>query len=302
MTDSRMVGIDAGGTNVRIGLSHVASDHAMTPLVIPASEDGGPEPLQALSDWSCYEPDKTVSVVAGITKVSRAGVVERWEQALLRLFPHAKVQVVPDFQIAFHGAVPGGVGVAALAGTGSVMYGENALGESARVGGRGWEYGDEGSGTWLTTEAIRRTIRAMDSIDGLSPLYTVICGHLGESSDAGRLAEAARRETLSRGRGFLVPLIADQARQGDAEAINLFVGAAGWIGAQVRTTLQRLTFDSGSPVTIARVGGLWDVGPLMTEPFAQVMARWYPHAAIIREDASPLIGALRLTEKGLLTR
>jgi N-acetylglucosamine kinase-like BadF-type ATPase len=249
-----------------------------------------------------FDREQVVSVAAGITKVSRAGVVLRWETILRSLFPNAAVHVVPDYQIAFHGAVPGGVGVGALAGTGSVMYGESAAGATVRVGGRGWEYGDEGSGAWLTTEAIRRTIRCLDGMEPMSDLCRVICRHLGEPDDAGRLGAAARRETQSLGRGFLVPLLAEQAKQGDAEAVNLFVGAAGWLGAQVRTTLRRLEFDSGSPVTIARMGGLWDVGPLLTEPFANVMARWYPGAQIIAADAPPIVGALRLAEQALRTR
>jgi N-acetylglucosamine kinase len=281
-----LLGIDAGGTNIRAAVSDTRfSLQEAPPLVVSAAEDGGPEPLHLLSDTLGRE--SVISVAAGITKVSRAGVVDRWKESLQTLFPNAVVRVVPDFEIAFHGAVAGGVGVAALAGTGSVIYGENRLGESVRVGGRGWEYGDEGSGSWLTTEIIRRTIRAMDGIDVMSPLCHSVCQYLGEHEDAGRLAEAARRETYARGRGFLVPLLVEQASLGDSEAANLFVGAAGWIGALVRTALRRLEFDTGEPLTIARVGGLWDVGPLLTDPFAQLMSRWYPRGGNRLRRCSP---------------
>jgi N-acetylglucosamine kinase-like BadF-type ATPase len=182
------------------------------------------------------------------------------------------------------------------------MYGENASGVSLRVGGRGWEYGDEGSGTWLTTEAVRRSIRGLDGMEPISPLCRAVCEHLGETADAGRLGEAARQETQKRGRGFLVPLLVEQADLGDVEAVNLFVGAAGWLGAQVRTALRRLHFESDDQVTIARVGGLWDVGPLITDPFTQVMGRWYPRAAIIAADAPPIVGALRLAAQGTSPR
>jgi N-acetylglucosamine kinase-like BadF-type ATPase len=302
-TEKVIVGIDAGGTSIRIAVSDSASPRqGESPLVISATDDGGPEPLQVLTRSNLVDRHKVVSVAAGITKVSRTGVVMRWEEALRTLFPNAAVQVVPDFRIAFYGAVPGGVGVGALAGTGTVMYGENAAGESVRVGGRGWDYGDEGSGAWLTTEAVRRTIRGLDGMEPLSPLCKAVCERLGEGTDAGNLGEAARQENLKLGRGFLVPLLAEQARQGDAEAVNLFVGAAGWIGAQVRTTLRRLGFESDSPVIIAQMGGLWDVGPLLTEPFANVMTRWYPKAVIVAADAPPITGALRLAEQGTMPR
>ena len=298
-----VVGIDAGGTSVRVAVSERAYLRQDVPLrVVNAAEDGGPEPLEVLLRSAGFDCERVVSVAAGITKVSREGIVERWEAMLRSLFTNALVRVVPDYQIAFHGAVPGGVGVGALAGTGSVMYGENAAGESVRVGGRGWEYGDEGSGGWLTTGAVRRTIRCLDGMEPMSDLSRAICRHLGEQDDAGRLGEATRRITLTEGRGFLVPLLAEQAGLGDSEAANLFVGAAGWIGAQVRTTLRRLAFESDSAVTIARMGGLWDVGPLLTDPFTNVMSRWYPQAQIVAADASPIVGALRLAGQAIRLR
>jgi N-acetylglucosamine kinase-like BadF-type ATPase len=295
-----IVGIDAGGTNIRIAIAERGGVfQEATPTIVNAAEDGGPEPLKSLLTSAGFDRNHVVSVAAGITKVSRTGIVDRWESLLRNLFPSAALRVVPDFQIAFHGAVPGGIGVGALAGTGAVMYGENAAGATVRVGGRGWEYGDEGSGAWLTTEAIRRTLRGLDGMEEMTPLCCRIGKHLNESTDAGKLGEAARRITQEQGRGFLVPLLVEQAMQSDTEAINLFVGAAGWLGAQVKTTLRRLEFEASAPVTIARMGGLWDVGPLLTDPFALVMARWYPEANLIPADAAPIVGALRLAEQGL---
>ena len=300
-TEKLIAGIDAGGTNLRLAVLREGEPlTAASPIIAVAADDGGPEPLRALVTDAGFDRNTVDSVAAGITKISRAGVGERWGAMLRELFPKAKVQVVPDFRIAFYGAVPTGVGVSALAGTGSVMYGENGDGRAVRVGGRGWEYGDEGSGAWLTTEAIRRTIRALDGMEETTPLCRAVCDYLGESEDAGRLGEAARRETQTLGRGFLVPLLLEKAEAGDTEAANLFVGAAGWIGAQVKTTLRRLAFESDAPVTIARVGGLWEVGTLLTAPFTQVMHRWYPHAEIINADAPPLTGALRLAEQAAL--
>ena len=302
-----IVGIDAGGTNLRLAVSRrgepltevteVTEVTEATPLIAAAADDGGPEPLRTLVATADFDRNAVVSVAAGITKISRAGVGERWKAVLHALFPQALIQVVPDFRIAFYGAVPTGVGVSALAGTGSVMYGENGDGCAVRVGGRGWEYGDEGSGAWLTTEVIRRSIRALDGREETTPLCRAVCDHLGESEDAGKLGEAARCQTQALGRGFLVPLLLAHAEAGDGEAANLFVGAAGWIGAQVRTTLRRLAFETESRVTIARVGGLWDAGPVLTVPFTQVIRRWYPQAEIRDADAPPLAGALRLAQQ-----
>ncbi|MBC8102156.1 MAG: hypothetical protein H7Z41_06160, partial [Cytophagales bacterium] len=192
-TGDRIVGVDAGGTLVRLAVSQPGAplSEALV-MTTPASEDGGPEPLISLLKLAPLDPSKVLGAVAGVTKVSRPGVTDRWEDLLRAVFPNATLRVVPDFQIAYHGAVSGGIGVAALAGTGSVIYGEDAQGNRARVGGRGWEYGDEGSGAWLTTEALRRTLRALDGFETSATLARLVGGYLKETEDAGRLAQSAR--------------------------------------------------------------------------------------------------------------
>lgn len=264
----------------------------------PSAADGGPEALIPLVRQAELPAANVVSVCAGITKVTRAGVAADWEAALHTLFPGAVVQVVPDFAIAFRGAIPDGVGVAALAGTGSVIYGEDGRGGAVRVGGRGWEFGDEGSGAWLTTEAVRRTLRAVDGLEEISSLQERVAAALG-GGDAGVLGEAARRRAADEGRGFLVPLIAAAAQEGDREALDLFVGAAGWLGAQVRAAVERLTFHAGAPIPVATVGGLWQIGDPLLHPFTRVLSRFaarcHPAGLTpVAPDAAPVVGALRL--------
>lgn len=285
--DALVIGIDAGGTSVRVVVA--PWDAPAAPLAESrgaAQADGGPGALDA--PLAGVPSERVIAVCAGVAGVSRAGIRAAWEADLARRFPHARIAVVPDFVIAFHGAT-GGVGIAVLAGTGSVAYGEDGRGGASRVGGRGWEYGDEGSGAWLTAEMLRRTLRALDGIADPTPLTDAVCAHLG-TRDAGELAERARRQAGSdAGRGFLVPFAAQHARSGDAEAAGLFRDAADALALLARAAAARL--DLPGEIPVATVGGLWEIGDSLREPFGQRVRELLPRARVIAPLAAPVRGA-----------
>ena len=295
---SLVLGVDAGGTSLRVRIADARTGEAVGAAEGMAAPDGGPGTLSPLISAALRQanigPEAIGAVCAGITKISRGGVPESWGASLATLFPllfPGQCRIVADYVIAFHGAIPGGIGVAVVAGTGSVIYGEDGQGGAVRVGGRGWEFGDEGSGAWLTTEAVRRTLRALDGLENSTPLTEAVCQLLGTREPAA-LGEAARAHAASEGRGFLVPFLLDKARAGDPEAVNLFVGAGGWLAAYVRAVANRLQLPQTA--TIATIGGLWEAGDLLRDPFQTVVHRWLPDARIVAPDAAPVVGATRL--------
>lgn len=298
-----VAGIDAGGTSVRLILEDAVLGERLYEGAATADPAGGPQPLRAL--WSEVRQHiegtswDVRAVVAGITKFSRQGVVELWKQELRHLCPGAEIRILPDYVIAFHGALPAGRGMIVIAGTGSVIYGENESGTTARVGGRGWEFGDEGSGAWLTTEAVRRTLRAMDGVEAGTPLTHAVIAAVAPTGDAGVLGEAARQRIEVEGRGFLVPLLLERAHAGDAESAELFVGAAGWLGKQCYAAAVRLGLDLTASIPVSPIGGLWSAGDLLSVPFEKVLRRWMPAVVIASPAGEPVTGAVRLARNTL---
>ncbi|MEQ1918739.1 MAG: hypothetical protein ABL955_06025, partial [Elusimicrobiota bacterium] len=61
----------------------------------------------------------------------------------------ARVDVVPDFEIAHRAAFGSGPGVLLVASTGSIAFARGTDGKARRAGGLGPLLGDEGSGCWL---------------------------------------------------------------------------------------------------------------------------------------------------------
>src|SRR5271169_781399 len=102
-------------------------------------------------------------VCAGIAGTGRRNVVRRIMVFLGQEFPAALAQVTTDYEIALEAAVGSGPGVVLIAGTGSVAYGRNAAGETARAGGYGPWIGDEGSAFEVGRRAVSAVARTRDT-------------------------------------------------------------------------------------------------------------------------------------------
>lgn len=80
------------------------------------------------------------------------------------------LDVAHDTPAALAGATGGAPGIAIIAGTGSVAFGESAEGHVARSAGFGYLFGDEGSGFGVARDALRAAMIAVDRGDWMSPL------------------------------------------------------------------------------------------------------------------------------------
>src|SRR3984957_3010301 len=67
--------------------------------------------------------------------------------------------VTDDAVIALAGATAGEPGIVVIAGTGSIALGRNAGDRTARAGGWGYLFGDEGGAFWIARQALRAALR-----------------------------------------------------------------------------------------------------------------------------------------------
>ena len=140
--------IDGGGTNVR-AIGETAGRRTRL-FQIPAAA------------WSLETAVRRVRhriVPGGEIIVGVRGVWTPHERSALqrRLSAgRARLRVTSDIELAHALAFPKGVGIVLNAGTGSIAFGRNAAGKTARAGGLGPLLGDEGSAFWIGREYIRR--------------------------------------------------------------------------------------------------------------------------------------------------
>jgi glucosamine kinase len=142
-------------------------------------------------------------------------------------------------------------GIAVIAGTGSVAWGRNAFGETARSGGWGYLLGDEGSGYILVRDAIRAVLMRRDAGLPPDPLATSLCESVGvaEAYDllAHFYAEPSRRYWAHKS-----VLVFDLAAAGDETCVRLIHDAADAIVTQILAVAKHIR----QPGPVALGGGL----------------------------------------------
>ena len=69
----------------------------------------------------------------------------------------ARVEVTTDIELSLAGAFESGAGIVVSAGTGSIAVGRDTTGARRRIGGSGWQRGDEGSGNSHATSSNNRS-------------------------------------------------------------------------------------------------------------------------------------------------
>jgi len=154
-------------------------------------------------------------------------------------------------------ALPTQVGVALIAGTGSIAVGRNAAGATTRVGGWGHALGDEGSGYALGGAALVAAARAADGRGAPTILLQRIL-------DAWGLAEA--RQLIARvyaGAGGsetapvaqVAPVVLHAARDGDAVAQGIVQRGAEELALAALTAARTLGLCSDAASLPLALGG-----------------------------------------------
>ena len=113
------------------------------------------------------------SIVAGITGLG--GESEKDVHNLFStIFPSSKIALMTDIVLGYRANLNLGEGIFLYAGTGSIAIHLKESGEMIRVGGWGYLLGDEGAGYWIGREAIRRTLKLMDTGKKLGNLHNAV--------------------------------------------------------------------------------------------------------------------------------
>jgi N-acetylmuramic acid 6-phosphate etherase len=262
----------AGGANLRM-LGELAVEKALY-QVIDALD--APQPVDAL----CI----------GIAGVDRDAEKVLMRDLLRRLGIRRATRIVNDATIALVAGAPDGVGVVLVAGTGSIAYGVDSTGKTARSGGWGYLLGDEGSAFWLGHAAVRQGIRAADGRGPATTLYQRICEHLSLHAPADLVGWFYDQE-LSRTRvAQLARLVEEAANEGDEAADDLLQQAAQHLARAARAVDRQLSFPGPYPLVLA--GGAFRACPSLAvrlEPELD-LAR----ARVTRLEGEPAIGAVTL--------
>ena len=196
-----------------------------------------------------------------------------------------------DMVCGWAGALACQDGINMVAGTGSICYGEYA-GRSARGGGWGEVFGDEGSAYWIAREGLTLFSRMSDGRAARGPLYDLVREHFSLEHDLD-LCAAVNGDARGLRSEFaqLAKIVADAALRGDVAARELFARGAQELATIVDATCERLNVPAGIAVPVSYSGGMFALTELVLEPLQSALARRGHTYKFVAPRMGPAAGA-----------
>jgi N-acetylglucosamine kinase-like BadF-type ATPase len=186
--------------------------------------------------------------------------------------PQDRYRCGNDMVCGWAGALAGRDGINIVAGTGSIAYGEFA-GRSARAGGWGELFSDEGSAYWVAREGLNLFSRMSDGRAKQGPLHRLIRDHFQLHGDLDLCAAIYGPPPLTRsGLAGLAQIVAQAARAGDAQSRALFHSAAMELAALVDVVRDNLSAPHDLVLPVSYSGGMFQFGDLLLDPLRSALS------------------------------
>jgi glucosamine kinase len=301
------LGIDGGGskTSCLIGdeTSILGAGTGGASNVVRVGEAEARESLTTAIRQACrvanLEPSQIAGVCVGLAGAARPEVSELVRGIVSEVISGeikpAEIKVVGDMVIALEAAFGSGPGVIVISGTGSIAYGRNHEGQTARAGGWGFAISDEGSGHWTGRTAVAAAIGAWDENPGQSaPLIEILLKswHLETIEQLVPAANATPPPDFA----ALFPAVLSLADSGDRVARDVLSQAGAHLATLAGTLLRRL-FPNYGAVPVAMSGGVFGSSALVRQVFYNTLGSAHPHATLNPNVVEPVRGALELARK-----
>ncbi len=206
------------------------------------------------------------------------------------------VEIVGDMVIAMEAAFGSKPGVVVIAGTGSIAYGRDKDGHTARAGGWGFAVSDEGSGYWIGRAAVSGVMRAQDE-DEASP--TGLALSILRAWNLHTIDELVRAANASPSADFanLFPHVLAAADGGDPIARSVLTQAGAELAGLAKIVIGRI-FEEAASIPVAMSGGVFRNSALVRNVFYNSLRSEYPQALVGATVIEPVKGALDLARKG----
>lgn len=184
-----------------------------------------------------------------------SGGPEDKESFVRELIRSSKYKVTHDAEIALSGATAGQPGIIIIAGTGSMAFGRNAKNQTARAGGWGYIFGDEGGAFDLTRRALRAALQLEEGWGRQTILHDALLKATGASNSNDLLHRFYTPQYSRTAIASMAPLVTRAAEDGDEVALEILDCAAEKLAWFVEG-VYRILF-TGESVPVAYIGGVF---------------------------------------------
>jgi glucosamine kinase len=300
------LGIDGGGTKTTCAVGNESQLLAIATAgpsnIVRVGESQARQSLQQSVRQACASagiaPAEVSRTCVGGSGAGRPELAKIVRSFLAEILP-TPIDVVGDIQIALEAAFGKGPGVIVIAGTGSIAYGRNQQGTTARAGGWGFAIGDEGSAHWIGRAAVSAILHASDLSDESSgpPATSPFAAALFKVWGVTSFADLARAANSIPSPDFAALFPAVAASSDDLASHML--SDAGWELAQVAAIVIRRLFarDHVASVPVAMIGGVFRHAPLVRQVFYNELLKLEPRAEVNPQVVEPVEGALRMARR-----
>jgi glucosamine kinase len=294
------LGIDGGGskTSCVVGeeRSLLGRATAAGSNVVRVGETKARESLAAAIQQACaaarVSPREVLRSCVGMSGAGRREISEVVRRIVAEL-TGGQVVVVGDMETALEAGFSGGPGVVVIAGTGSIAYGKNSQGRTARVGGWGFAISDEGSGHWIGRAAIASAMLALGEAETPELLERLMkCWAVSTQEQMVLKANSVPPPDFA----ALVPEVLRAAESGEPLARDVLVRAGHELASLASMAMTRL-FAGGEAVPVAMSGGVFRHSALLRETFSHGLRARLPEAVVRADVVDPAWGALNLARR-----
>jgi glucosamine kinase len=292
------LGIDGGGTKTTCAVgdeSHVLATATAGPSnIVRVGEDQTRESLTQAVLQSCaaagISPEQVSYTCVGGAGAARPELAAIVRHLLAEILPNP-VDVVGDMEIALAAAFDTGPGVIVIAGTGSIAYGRDASGATARAGGWGFAIGDEGSAHWVGRATVNAILRASDEGSQPSALALALLGSwkVNSNLDLARIANSVPPPDFA----SLFPVVATS----QDEVAQQIMTKGGRELARIAALVMRRLFPTSDLIPVATTGGVFRHSLTVRESFYNEIAQLDRRATVMQQLIEPVEGALRMARR-----
>lgn len=291
------LGIDGGGTKTDCVLGDATTTlgrfTAGTSKIHRVGKEAATNSLRAAIQGALYAAQRSANEIqhscVGIAGASQPEV-RQWLEATMKELVPGGLTIVGDNVIAHESAFKGGPGVLVIAGTGSIAYGRNERGETARAGGWGPVISDEGSGDWIGRAATAACLRALDTGASTTMMGRIlIAWGVTMREDIIRLVNSFPPPNFA----ALFPQVLAAADDGDMLARDVLTRAGSELAQLARIVIRRL-WPGDMVVKIAGSGGVIRNSSQIRQVLQNAIRSERPN--IVWDDSviDPTLGALYL--------
>jgi len=299
------LGIDGGGTKTRCVLGDetlvLATAMSGGSNIVRLGETQAREALHTVVRQACatanISPAQISAICIGAAGAARPEIAAKIRTILAELtskiapeVPLTNIEVVGDTVIALEAAFGAGPGVMAIAGTGSIVYGRDANGHTARAGGWGFAISDEGSGHWIGRQAISAILSAHDQ-----GLETALTAMVLQAWKLNTLEELVQQANSTPPPDFprLFPLVLRAADERDSVGRDLLTDAGAKLAALAAVVVRRLArHASAAMLPVAITGSVFRQSPDVRQVFYNTLQISFPGLDVRQDIVDPVEGAL----------